>query len=112
MLRTTYFAKVKSLPQDLNFVSIARKTPPGFPGKVCMKLAPSSSTLWNIKQTGDEEAYRKDFAKQLSNLDPHELVEEYGEDAVWTCYEGEGKFCHRHMVADWFRSYGYEVKEL
>lgn len=28
------------------------------------------------------------------------------------CYEAPGKFCHRHLVADWLNSAGYDVSEF
>jgi uncharacterized protein (DUF488 family) len=34
------------------------------------------------------------------------------EGKVLLCYEKSGDFCHRHLVAEWLRRYGYEVKEL
>lgn len=108
---TTYFAKAKQLPDTANLVSIARKTPVGFPGKRYMQLAPTSQMLYEVKQTNNKEKYTQQFRELLSKLNVHEVVKELGEDAILTCYEGYDKFCHRHIVADWLRESGYEVSE-
>ena len=111
-MRTTYFAKAKSLDPKLNLVSIARKTPPNFPGRVMLELAPSYEMLSEIKRTGDEEKYTVDFLKQLDSLDVREVAGKLGEDAILICYEGKDKFCHRHLVANWLQEHGYDVEEM
>lgn len=35
-----------------------------------------------------------------------------GDDAVLLCFEGKGKFCHRHLAAEWLRSGGIDCEEL
>jgi len=111
-MKTTYFARAKKLDPTLNLVSIARYTPKGFPGRIMLSLAPSPALLTYVKATGDVERYIREFNQQLSKLDVHRVARELGEDAILVCYEGEGKFCHRHLVADWLRRAGYEVQEL
>lgn len=112
MFYTTYFAQVRKIDPTANLVSIALKTPKGFPGRRYLKLAPSWEILEAIKRTGDEEAYTKQFMEQLSRLNVHEVAHELGEGAILVCYEGKGRFCHRHLVGDWLRGAGYQVKEL
>lgn len=112
MLKTTYFAKVKSLDPSLNFISIAHITVPNFPGRRMSPLAPTPDILWAVKNGGSVEDYTLAYNSQLSKLDPHEVVRDAGEDAVFVCYEGKDKFCHRHLLADWLRAAGYEVEEL
>lgn len=82
-----------------------------FRGGLCF-LVPSPALLTYVKATGGVERYIREFNQQLSKLDVHQVARELGEDAILVCYEGEGKFCHRHLVADWLRSGGYEVQEL
>jgi hypothetical protein len=112
MIKTTYFAHAKKLDPSLNLVSIARYTPPGFPGRLYHKLAPSPALLSYVKSTNDTEGYIREFAQQLNRLDPHQVVQELGENPILVCYEAPGKFCHRHLVADWLRQAGYTVVEL
>lgn len=109
---TTYFAKAKQLDPSLNLVSIARITPPGFPGRKFTKLAPSEELLWRTKETGDHVAYTEEYMNMLFSLDVHEVAKELGEDAILVCYEGKDKFCHRHLVGVWLTNAGYEVKEI
>lgn len=111
-IRTTYFANVRNLPQTWNFVSIARKTVPGFPGFPLPELMPSPQLLSKVKQDGDIEYYTKVFIEHLVTLDPAMILARSGPDPIYVCYEGKDKFCHRHLVADWFRSHGYEVEEI
>jgi len=42
-------------------------------------------------------------------LTPKQVVEELQEGSVLLCYEGPGKFCHRHVVAEWLER-GTDVK--
>jgi hypothetical protein len=111
-MQTTYFARAKNLDPSLNLVSIARRTPPGFPGRVFLELAPPEELLWRTKESGDFQAYTLEFNEMLSKLDPNKVAEELGEDAIIVCYEGEGKFCHRHLVAMWLMTAGYVTSEL
>jgi hypothetical protein len=112
MLHTSYFSKVKTMPPGLNLVCIARTLVPGFNGKVCGELMPSSQLLWDYKKgkIGEEE-YRYFYKKQLRELDAKVLIDKYGDDATFICWEGKDKFCHRHLVADWLRDAGYEINE-
>ena len=32
-------------------------------------------------------------------------------DIALVCYEKPEEFCHRHLVADWLRKYGHDIKE-
>ena len=32
-------------------------------------------------------------------------------DIALVCYEAPDKFCHRHLVADWFNKAGYRCEE-
>lgn len=110
---TTYFAKVKTLPQDLNFISIARKTPPGFPGKAMPELMPSSALLWAYKNKEvSEEEYTVQYMKQLDKLDPAEISRRAGNNPVYVCYEGKGSFCHRHLLSGWLEKNGVSVSEI
>lgn len=35
-----------------------------------------------------------------------------GKDCALVCYEAPDKFCHRHLVAEWLNSAGYNVNEF
>lgn len=112
-MKTSYFAKVKKL-YGANLVSIAGKTPDGFRGTIYSKLAPKYEWWKEWKDNHlDEEWYRKKYyTTVLDKLDPHKIYQQLGEDAILCCYEKSGDFCHRHIVAEWFKKYGYDVEEL
>jgi len=37
----------------------------------------------------------------LSKLNPYNVLEQLGDNAVMLYYEKVGDFCHRHLIADW-----------
>lgn len=93
-------------------VSIARS----HPSRVdCMSsatfLAPSPSLLraWKDGMLTEESYAARYRYETLSALNKEEVVRyvgglarEYGADAVvLCCWEKPGKFCHRHLVAEW-----------
>lgn len=112
LMYTTYFANVKKLDTYRNLVSIARKTPPGFPGRIFLQLAPPEELLWRTKNSGDYNSYIEEYYEMLYELDVHKIAKELGPDAVLVCYEGKDKFCHRHLVAMWLSDAGYSVVEI
>ena len=72
------------------------------------------------KETHDNEYYIKCFKEQvLDKLTVEEVItdlcgminsNEHIHIAL-VCYEKPEDFCHRHLVADWFRTNGIECKE-
>lgn len=68
----------------------------------------------------NEEEYRREFDKILSINPPMKVLRDLdvmarnnGKRGVaLLCYEAPEKFCHRHLVAEWFKNkLGIEVKE-
>ena len=110
-MNISYFAKSNNNP---NAVSIACFKPHWFKGKEYKKLAPTIGILERYKYTGNTKKYVEEYKKQiLDNLDPKQVYEELGENAVLLCFEKSGQFCHRNLVANWFKEkLGIEVKEL
>ena len=114
---TGYFGKMKSYPKDkeYRYASIARSNK-FWSGEEYKKLTPPASII----KIEDKELYTKLYYEQvLNNLNPQEVYNELGDNAVLLCYEKyadieQGKtFCHRHMVAKWLEEkLGVEVKEL
>lgn len=109
MLTSNYFKYKGELA-----VSIAGKAPQDYIGREYKKLAPTYDIYSQYKNTGDYQRYTKRFFEEvLSKLNPQEVYEELGEDAVLLCYEFPGNFCHRRLVAKWFKDeLGIIVKEL
>ena len=117
MMYTTYFAALKKLPQDIIPISICGKAPDGYDGLQYKKLAPKWDFFKVWKETKDNHYYVRCFNEQvLSKLDARqvykELTERAGTDNIaLVCYEKPESFCHRHLVANWFRENGIEIRE-
>lgn len=113
---TSYYGKVQKLrKENILLVNIARKKPNWFFGLSCEKLFPDRGML-----KLDEVEYTKRYEAILSRLPPMQVYREldtmmrnYGASAVaLVCWEKPEKFCHRHLVAKWFKEkLGMDVKE-
>jgi len=110
-MNTSYYAKSANHP---NAVSIAGKAPEWYKGKEYKKLAPKYWFFKKYKRDGDEKFYEEQFQLEvLDKLDPKQVYEDLGEDAVILCWEASGKFCHRHLVAKWLMKHlQIEITEL
>lgn len=102
-------------------VCIARFPPKNVDFKTYTPLIPPISLLKRFKEgLCDERMFEKDFMQiVLKPLDPHkvyeelhELLEEPFKDVVLLCYESSNKFCHRHIVREWFNDNGIVVGEM
>ena len=117
MIYTSYFANLKNIPEGYVPVSICGKAPEGYTGLQFKKLAPSYDIFSQYKETGDRAQYSERYIREiLGNLDPHKIINELytlsnTQNVVLVCYEGKGKFCHRHLVAGWLQKAGYMVGE-
>ncbi len=112
MLLTSYFAKGAKHP---GAVSITRFPPKWYTGHRYLPLAPKPEML----KIGDWEEYRRRYREEiLAALDPDAVlwdlgVEGAGHDIVLLCFEKERAYCHRRLVAEWFReTKGIRVPEL
>lgn len=117
MIYTSYFAKYKGK----NGVCISRYVPKWYAGQYTRCFAPSAKLLKWWKGLSEEEhtydnyqlyikRYREETLKPLtSNIDS---IYKMYDGKVLLCYEKSTDFCHRHIVASWFREYGYKCEEL
>jgi len=110
-MNTSYFAKSGHHPKAVAIVEFA---PRFYKGKVYPKLAPKPWFLRKYRKDRDEVFYTQYYCKEvLDKLDAKKVYEELGADAVLICWEGVGKFCHRHIVAKWLSAeLGVEITEL
>jgi hypothetical protein len=110
-MNTSYFARSSKLS---NAVSITGKAPDWYNGKEYKKLAPKFWFFQKYKLDGDELFYRESYKKEvLDVLDAKQTYEELGDNAVLLCWEAPNRFCHRFIVADWFKEkLGIELKEI
>ena len=115
MIYTSYFAKYKGEAG----VAICKYMPKWelkYPIEWYPQLAPTAEILINWKSSKQDkaaeaeytEAYKRDV---LSKLDVNKVYEEL-DGKVLLCYERPDQFCHRHIVAEWFRDAGYMCNEL
>lgn len=115
---TTYFANVRNLPDEVVPIAICGKPIFNWIYPTYKKLAPKWSFFSVWQKTRDNDYYIEHFHEEvLWKLDPHTVVNELseiseGKDCALVCYEAPDKFCHRHLVADWLNSAGYNVNEF
>lgn len=122
MIYTTYFAKLKSLPDNIIPISICGKAPDWYMGLQYKKLAPKWSFFKEWKENHDNDYYVEHYNNEVLNgLIANQVIMELKHlcdksmyanvDIALICYEKPGDFCHRHLVAEWLRMSGFECKE-
>ena len=119
MIFTSYFAKIKKLPDNVIPVAICAKVPDWYKGLRYLKLAPKYDALMKYKKTGCEDCYVDYIDNELmGNLSLEEVLNDLRNLAdcdnnhiALVCYEKPDDFCHRHFVAEWLRTNGVECKE-
>lgn len=114
-LYTSYFAKA-DLSNPLAY-AITVRTPPWAGRKLnhCPDLAPTSRMLSLYKNGYITEAQYTDMylhELRARGKTPQQVADALPDGAILLCYEGKGKFCHRHIAAEWLREGGIDVKEL
>lgn len=123
MIYTTYFSKVKNLPQNVIPISICGKAPDSWTGLQYKKLAPKYSFFKVWKETQDDDYYIEHYENEvLKQLNAIKVVAElkrlcgkstYSDiDIALVCYEKPENFCHRHLVSDWLIKNGFESGEF
>lgn len=110
-MKTSYFSKAGNFEKS---VSIARGVPNGWKGRKYLDLAPSWELIQMYKTNLDMDEYLNYYQHLvLDKLDPERVYNELGDDAILLCWEKAGEFCHRLIVAEWFKvNLGIEVNEL
>lgn len=124
MIYTSYFAKLKSLPDNIIPISICGKAPDWYKGLQYKKLAPKYNFFMEWKKNHNNDYYIEHFQKEvLDLLDPFDVIREIEDKIIadriilspinfaLICYEKPSDFCHRHLVADWFNKNGIECQE-
>lgn len=132
MIYTTYFGKIKKLPENIIPIAICGKSPEWWVennGLEYKKLAPKKKFFEEWKKNGDNNYYINHFKKEV--LDKISIKEVFNDlqakikdnlsEPFYTnkdfhialvCYEKPEDFCHRHLVAKWIRDNGYNCKEF
>lgn len=118
MIYTSYFARVRSLPDNVVCISISRHAPQGYTGLTYKDLAPTWEILKQYKINNNRKEYTDDYLKILRTMDPQKVINDLytlaggqDKDIVLLCYEKPTDFCHRQLVAWWLTNNGYPVEE-
>lgn len=122
MIYTSYFAKLKSLPENVIPISICSKVPNWYNGLQYKKLAPKYDFFMKWKETYDNDYFSKCFTEQvLDNLNATDVILDFSrlsygfnigeKDICLVCYEKPSDFCHRHLVANWLNKNGFRCEE-
>ena len=118
MIYTSYYARLNKLPDNITQVSIAGRAPDFYNGYEYKKLAPKYSFFKVWKETHDNDYYIRHYNEEvLSKLDVRGVLSDLlsltgSYDLCLLCYEKEGDFCHRHLVADWLVRNGVSCSEF
>lgn len=111
MIYTSYFSRYRGE----HGVSIARSQPmkngvPYYPE--LEKLRPPKWLLQDYKsgEVTEEEFRHYYYNLVLRGLNPVTWGKRL-QGKVLLCWEKPEEFCHRHLIADWLRGVGFEVKE-
>lgn len=131
MIYTSYFAKLKSLPDNIIPISICGKAPDWYKGLQYKKLAPKYDFFMEFKRNHDVDHYVKCFNEHvLDKLNAKDVIKKLDDlllcmttsidckvdtikvpEIALICYEKPPNFCHRHLVAEWLRRNGFECEE-
>lgn len=125
MLYTTYFSKMKDIPENSIKLIITR-----FPPKwldiskdtntyVVKELAPSQELLLKYKKDNNWDEYVIDFCNQMNNrvdminmLNRVRGVLQRNIDIYLICYEKDYTRCHRSLIGEYFKEEEMKWKEL
>lgn len=115
MIYTSYFAKMKDLPDNIVPISIAGKSPDWYNGLEYKVLAPKYDFFMKWKANHNNDYYIKCYNEQvLAPLDLNIVINDFesvGENVALLCYEKPGDFCHRHLVSKWLIEHGILCEE-
>ena len=120
MIYTSYFAKLRKLPDNIIPISICGKAPDWYKGLQYKKLAPKYDFFMEWKKNHDNDYYIKCFKEQVTDkLDADNIIDDIGfltgydqtKNICLICYEKPTDFCHRHLVAKWLSENGYPCEE-
>lgn len=113
MIYTSYFGKVKNINPEFLFAVTASK-PKFFNGKHLNCVAPNYKWVDDYKQGRITELQYTDlYIKYLNNNKENIIsqIKSLPDNSMLLCYEVNGKFCHRHILANWLRQNGILIEE-
>ena len=121
MIYTSYFGKIKKFSDVYAPISVARWNPKGYKGETFKELAPSDSLLrwWRSSAQNKEaeriytERYKNEVLSCHAPRDVYQAIfnKANGKIPVLVCFEKDD-FCHRHLIAEWFKENGLSCEEM
>ncbi len=119
MLFTSHYYNNK-LPVGANIVSISYSVTEGAKSAISRfdwkQYTPLAPPWWLVDQykkgNVSVDEYTSTFNHQLNQLSINKVIADIGKDAILVCYELPNQFCHRHLVAEWIKSYGHDIEEF
>jgi hypothetical protein len=106
MITTSNFAKSGKHPDA---VAISQGVPRFYKVRRYLPLAPPR---WVLKAK-DPGLFDREYRMQLGALDPKQVAEDLGPNAILLCWESFNVRCHRRLVAEWLEErLGIVVPEL
>ena len=120
MIYTGYYAKIKKYEEvGLIPVAISGKVPDFYDGMTYPDFAPRYEMFQRWKKGEiDNFGYTEEYRKYLNTLDKGEIKQDFDSpykcnNMILLCYEKDGEFCHRHILADWLEeNMGFKVEEF
>ena len=117
MIYTCYFSGLGD--RSGRAVSVCRQQPPGWRLPVEELLAPPFGMYWKFLRGHMSVAkFAQIYKIRFGMLDPKAIAAKY-DGMILTAFEGyednertKLKFSHRHLIAEWLRKNGFEVREL
>lgn len=98
--------------KHIELLQISRTAPPTYHGRYCSQLMPSAELLRDFKSGLITTREYIDIFKSQLELQSAERAAKALNGKILLCWEHSDNFCHRHIVASWLRSYGYDCFEL
>lgn len=117
VIYTSYFAKLRSLPENIVPISICGKAPSWYKGLQYKKLAPKYNFFKKWKENHDNAYYTEHFKEEvLDELDVSKVIYDLlnlsnNKTIALICYEKPLDFCHRHLVSRWLNENGFKSEE-
>lgn len=112
---TSYFSNLANLPKDAVLVSIANSQPKGLHLPTAKIFVPDWSLVSAYKRGEiNEEEYHVQYLARLQSLPNLPAIRQRlatytvdrPESLIFLCWESKGKFCHRHILAEFFSEFG------
>lgn len=117
MIYTSYFAKLRTIPNHIIPIAICATVPKWYDGLHDKTLAPSYNTLMTYKSDNDWSQYIKAYNNEiLSKINPNKIVNQLynlagAKDIVLLCYEKPSDYCHRQLVSEWLNEHNIPCQE-